>query len=113
MTAAPHGLDSAAAGLHTDGVAGRHCSLSGYGMHMGAVAIASYVHWVCVQACLNKNPKDRPSAEELLHHDWLVRQLEAETAGIPEVRPYHSVLILITAQPHVVFSMIRNNIDTH
>ena len=48
------------------------------------------VHGIWVQACLTKNPKERPSAEELLHHDWLVRQLEADTAGIPEVRPYHS-----------------------
>ena len=68
------------------------CMTSGLpsSMHMGAAAFASYVHWVCVQACITKNPKDRPSAEELLHHDWLVRQLEAETASIPEVRPYRS-----------------------
>ena len=44
-----------------------------------------------------KCPEERPCAEELLRHDWIVRQLEAETAGIPEVRPYHSDFIPMTA----------------
>ena len=38
------------------------------------------------QACLIKDPKDRPSAGQMLQHDWLMRQLAAEAAGIPEAR---------------------------
>lgn len=38
-----------------------------------------------VQACLTKDPKARPSAQQLLQHDWLVGQVEAEGKGVPEV----------------------------
>ncbi len=38
-----------------------------------------------MQACLTKDPEKRPSAEQLLQHDWLVKQVQAEAAGVPEV----------------------------
>ncbi|DBA80162.1 TPA: hypothetical protein ACH3X2_007633 [Trebouxia sp. C0005] len=37
-----------------------------------------------IQACLIKNPEKRPSAEQLLQHEWLVKQVQAEAAGVPE-----------------------------
>ena len=41
---------------------------------------------LCVQVCLTKDPRERPSAEQLLQHEWLVKQVEAEAASLPEVR---------------------------
>ena len=38
-----------------------------------------------MQACLIKDPEKRPSAEQLLQHEWLVKQVQAEAAGVPEV----------------------------
>ena len=38
-----------------------------------------------MQACLMKDPEKRPSAEQLLQHEWLVKQVQAEAAGVPEV----------------------------
>ena len=38
-----------------------------------------------MQACLVKDPKARPSAEQLLQHEWLVKEVQAEAAGVPEV----------------------------
>lgn len=32
-----------------------------------------------------KDPEKRPSAEQLLQHEWLVKQVQAEAAGVPEV----------------------------
>ncbi|DBA77196.1 TPA: hypothetical protein ACH3X1_009769 [Trebouxia sp. C0004] len=37
-----------------------------------------------MQACLIKDPEKRPAAEQLLQHEWLVKQVQAETAGVPE-----------------------------
>ncbi len=38
-----------------------------------------------MQACLTKDPEKRLSAEQLLQHEWLVKQVQAEAAGVPEV----------------------------
>ncbi len=38
-----------------------------------------------MQACLIKDPEKRPSAEQLLQHEWLIKQVQAEAAGVPEV----------------------------
>ena len=32
-----------------------------------------------------KDPEKRPPAEQLLQHEWLVKQVQAEAAGVPEV----------------------------
>ncbi len=42
-----------------------------------------------MQACLTKDPEKRPSAEQVLQHDWLVKQVQAEAAGVPEVSFFH------------------------
>ena len=41
-----------------------------------------------------KNHEERPCAEQLLHHDWIVRQLQAEMEG---VSLYHSDFKPMTA----------------
>ena len=42
-----------------------------------------------MQACLTKDPQQRPSAEQLLQHEWLVGLIEAEAKGIPEASHTH------------------------
>jgi len=41
--------------------------------------------WYHMQACLMKDSEKRPSAKQLLQHEWLVKQVQAEAAGVPEV----------------------------
>ena len=59
-----------------------------------------------MQACLTKDPRERPSAEQLLQHEWLVKQLQAEAVGLPEVHvsapKQQSGLLLGTEAPSVM-----------
>ena len=38
-----------------------------------------------MQACLTKDPRERPSADALLQHDWIRVEQRADALGIPEV----------------------------